>query len=55
MIVLPLIPFMRRVYSEENERARSRGERVEATQGQIEPRQAGLMTKHELQMRVQPL
>jgi hypothetical protein len=33
MIVLPLIPFMRRVHSEENERARSRGERVEATQG----------------------
>ena len=29
MAVLPLIPFMRRVRTEENERARSRGERVE--------------------------
>jgi len=29
MIALPLIPFMRRVRTEENERARSRGERME--------------------------
>ena len=29
MAVLPLIPFMQRVRTEENERARSRGERVQ--------------------------
>jgi hypothetical protein len=28
-VLLPLIPFMRRVRTEENERARARGERVE--------------------------
>jgi len=29
MMILPLIPLMRRVRTEENERVRSRGERVE--------------------------